>query len=63
MKIFNIKVENKKIQIDLKVTAYDINEIIAFTPPCFNIVDKYSNIKILIPMDQITSLTIDDINE
>ena len=63
MKIFNIKVENKYLQIDLKVTAYDMNEIFSFTPPCINIADKYSGIKILIPMDQIKSLTIDDVDE
>ena len=63
MKVFNIKVENKYMQIDLKVSAYDLNNILAFNPPCINIVDKYSGIKILIPMDQITLLAVDDVSD
>ena len=63
MKVFTIKVEIKHMQIGLKVTAYDLNQIIAFNPPCINIVDKYSGIKILIPMDQVKTLMVDEVNE
>lgn len=63
MKVFNIKVENKYLQIDLKVTACDIHAISSFTPPCIDIKDKYSGINILIPWDQIATLLVSEVNE